>query len=37
MKVKYPGTKYIFIWDDGAEMDYINWIECVKYLMIKFS
>ena len=37
MTLKYPGVKSFFNWDDGTQMDYYDWIECVKYLMNNFS
>jgi hypothetical protein len=33
MTLKYPGVKSFFNWDDGTQMDYYDWIGCVKYLM----
>jgi len=37
MTLKYPCVKYFFIWDDGTQMDYYDWIGCVKYLITNFS
>lgn len=37
MILKYPGVKSFLNWDDGTEMDYYDWIGCVKYLMNNFS
>ena len=37
MTLKYPGVKSFFNWDDGTQMDYYDWIECVKFLMNNFS
>ena len=37
MTLKYPGVKSFFNWDDGTQMDYYDWIGCVKFLMNNFS
>jgi len=37
MTLKYPGVKSFLNWDDGTQMDYYDWIGCVKYLMNNFS
>lgn len=37
MTLKYPGVKSFFKWDDGEQMEYYDWVECVKYLMRNFS
>lgn len=37
MTVKYPGVKSFLNWDDGTQMNYHDWIKCVKYLIYNFS
>lgn len=37
MTLKYPGVKSFFNWDDGTQMDYYDWIGCVKYLMDNYG
>lgn len=37
MTLKYPGVKSFFKWDDGTQMDYYDWVGCVKFLMNDFS
>lgn len=37
MTLKYHGVKPFFNWDNVTQMDYYDWIGCVKYLMNTFS